>query len=528
LRRSFTVPLALALVAQATTAAPQADLVFADGVLGHEIVYGVQGEPLQVFGVAPALTEGPTSLLIFDPGDPRELDVGLELLPFWGLGLLDVKGHGTLSYPLPRDAALAGVALYAQGITAPGVTTLVDEITNQVKVTLSLEGECHATFGPPHVERRHHTATTLLGGRILVAGGLDPSTLVVHPNAELYDPQTGEFGPSFALPETRALHTSTLLPDGRVLLLGGVGAGGAPLASGTVYDPPSGTFTPVPPMASARVLHSATLLQDGRVFVAGGSAGFTLGHPVGYPASLATAASTTTQIYDPVTNAWTPGPVLGTGRTAHQATLLSGGGVLLSGGFVFAGPGGPHTTATCRVYDPALNAIVPTAPLPAPLCFHSAVRLDDGRVLAAGGGVADLGAVSFAESVATYIYDPDPAANATWSSGPLVPGVVGPDGSTTCTRRTVIIIFPHTVAFTIVYGVYPGAGDIDLATGTAQVSDDIYVIDPQISTCSVGGTLQHARQQPRVGVELGGIRALLTGTQERPGGPSAELWTVDY
>ncbi len=249
------MPLACVVLAPlaplAAFAAPEAHLKFSVGVLGHEVVYHVQGDPFEIFGVAPALSAGPTPLAIIDPSDPRLLDVGTELLSLWDAGVLDGAGEGSLEYGLPRDPALSGIALYAQAVTVPGATTLVDEISNPVKLVLSLEGECHLALGPQAEERRHHTATTLPSGKVLLAGGVDPhppglGPPVVLGNAELYNPQTSGFGPPFPLPEPRARHSATLLADGRVLLLGGVGAGGVPLATGTIYDPPAGSFTGCP------------------------------------------------------------------------------------------------------------------------------------------------------------------------------------------------------------------------------------------------------------------------------------------
>lgn len=66
----------------------------------------------------------------------------------------------------------------------------------------------------------------------------------------------------------------TLLPDGRILVAGG----GAPssregfvaLRSTELWDPSTGRFEPGPELAEARAGHTATLLADGRVLVVGG------------------------------------------------------------------------------------------------------------------------------------------------------------------------------------------------------------------------------------------------------------------
>jgi hypothetical protein len=310
-----------------------------------------------------------------------------------------------------------------------------------------------------------------------------------------------------------------------VLLLGGVGAGGIPLASGTLYDPADGSFAPVPAMLSARILHTATLLADGRVFVAGGSAAYDLGNPIGYPGSLAAAASSTTEIYDPQSNTWAQGPALTVGRTAHQATLLPGGRVLLSGGVAFF-PGGAQTVATCRLFNPTTGTLVPTAALLEPLCFHSAVATNDGGVLVAGGGVANLAALSFDETQECEIYDP--AGDAAWSFGPLVPGVVGPDGRTICISR-----FPTgggslVLPFGPTYAINGGIGDIDLLDGDARSPGGIYVADTLLTAWTTSGPTVVMRPQLSVAVEQDGLRVLITGAANTPDELSAEIWVVDY
>ncbi|HXV48654.1 MAG TPA: kelch repeat-containing protein, partial [Candidatus Binatia bacterium] len=77
---------------------------------------------------------------------------------------------------------------------------------------------------------------------------------------------------------TRFYHTATLLMDGRVLVAGGY-TGSGDTASAEIYDPTSNSWTPasgagsVPSMSTARSYHRATLLIDGGVLVTGGYTG---------------------------------------------------------------------------------------------------------------------------------------------------------------------------------------------------------------------------------------------------------------
>jgi hypothetical protein len=73
----------------------------------------------------------------------------------------------------------------------------------------------------------------------------------------------------------RGSHAAATLADGRVLVIGGlVPDNGGPAtiddATTEIYDPASGTFSPGPDLTVARYNHSAVTLNDGRVLVIGG------------------------------------------------------------------------------------------------------------------------------------------------------------------------------------------------------------------------------------------------------------------
>ena len=82
--------------------------------------------------------------------------------------------------------------------------------------------------------RVNHTATLLADGRVLIAGGFNGEYLS---SVEVFDPTTRGFQPAGSLLEGRSGHTATLLPDGRVLFVGGVGRGWTFLRSAELYDP---------------------------------------------------------------------------------------------------------------------------------------------------------------------------------------------------------------------------------------------------------------------------------------------------
>jgi len=121
--------------------------------------------------------------------------------------------------------------------------------------------------------RQEHTATPLQDGHVLIAGGRQPGRDGVRTGiatAELYDPVSGQFNPTGSMSAGRSNQTATLLVDGRVLVAGGL-AGSAGLATAELYDPGTGKFAPTGSMNVSRSEQTATALPDGTVLVAGGA-----------------------------------------------------------------------------------------------------------------------------------------------------------------------------------------------------------------------------------------------------------------
>jgi hypothetical protein len=72
-----------------------------------------------------------------------------------------------------------------------------------------------------HLARLVHTATRLIGGEVLIAGGEDNQGGHALAPAELFDPNTGKFALGASLHFPRLFHTATLLANGAVLIAGG-------------------------------------------------------------------------------------------------------------------------------------------------------------------------------------------------------------------------------------------------------------------------------------------------------------------
>ena len=92
-------------------------------------------------------------------------------------------------------------------------------------------------------------------------------------------------------------------------------------------------------MSTAHAFHSATLLQNGTVLVAGGIEIW------GGPLPTVAAA----ELYDPPTRRFTPTGSMTTPRSAHTATLLGNGNVLVTGGTGQGNPG--NSLSTAEVYQ---------------------------------------------------------------------------------------------------------------------------------------------------------------------------------
>jgi hypothetical protein len=208
------------------------------------------------------------------------------------------------------------------------------------------------------------TATLLTNGKVLITRGIiydlvsDLESFVRH--AELYEPATGTFAFTGDMTTFHSGPTATLLINGKVLIAGGdIGDGDGASVSAELYDPAAGKFAATGNLRTGREQTATTLLPDGTVLFAGGHC-LCVPVPGGGFDNLASA-----EIYNPATGAFSGAGAMITGRDVLGATLLRNGRVLITGGNEYypfsAGerdPGHP-VVSTAELYTPAVSVPPP-------------------------------------------------------------------------------------------------------------------------------------------------------------------------
>jgi hypothetical protein len=232
-----------------------------------------------------------------------------------------------------------------------------------------------ATGGNMVYGRTGHCASLLPDGRVLIVGGGD-SNGNLFKTSEIFDPTTQIFSATGGLNQARTGATATLLPNGKVLIAGGQDSAGALLRSAELYEPSTGTFTLTGSMHLARAQHTATLLSDGKVLLLG---------------SITDTSSA--ELFDPTSGSFsTTGPLI-EARAHHTATLLQNGNVLVLGGTQVMPPDGggaapaPVSLNSAEVYDPVKGVFRTAGKLLVARDSHSATLLENGTLLVAGGYV---------------------------------------------------------------------------------------------------------------------------------------------
>lgn len=285
------------------------------------------------------------------------------------LGRSRVFDVPTAALPLPQD-----------------LTVILRAVNSVAPINLSISPEACARMGYP---RAGHTATVLLDGRVLIAGGYtfnpaNPAERIAIARAEVFDPSSGGFSdlPDLAyldatqrpVSSPRAHHTATLLADGRVLLAGGEKYFGGdpnpyPMAEALLFDPVAKSYSLVP-MNAARSQHGAAF-DSGRVLLLGG---VSTGGPL--VPSL--------EWFDPARTLFTVVP----GEQYRRVQM----GVATVGRFVAAAGGATGTAVESDVLLYGFNATAQTYTLDGTSALLEPRRgstlaavSDDGRLAAVGG-----------------------------------------------------------------------------------------------------------------------------------------------
>jgi N-acetylneuraminic acid mutarotase len=267
--------------------------------------------------------------------------------------------------------------------------------------------------------RNLHTATTLLDGRVLVAGGRWDGVS----DADVFDPATKSWSPTKPMTVERYAHTATLLGDGRVLVAGGTNTPNVPFdvtTAAELFDLASNTWTATQyPMMTARAYHTAVMLADGHVLVAGGL-------------DWTDVALFSAEVYDPSSQTWTLVQSMTTPRRFHTMTRLLDGRVLVTGGVDDCGCSSPPATslATVEMFDPSSGTWTQISSMHTGRDQHTATLLSDGRVLVVGGSTQDA-------RYSAELFDP---VFKTWTQTPPMMGEASTPTATLLLDGRVLIV----------------------------------------------------------------------------------------
>jgi len=376
------MPRSLALVTSAALAltllAPAQTLSLdkTGGGIGDAVIFRLQGPPTAMYALLFSLVEQVTPL----PALGITLAIsdayaGPSLAIPGFLGDLDAAGAATVTLPIPNDPTLAGLLVPLQAIAnAPPFV-----VSNLVRVTVQQRGTFAPSLTQPSVPVLGGGVANAADGALLFVGGSGPV-------AQLYDSRIEDWSPGGVTFGVGLLSQSTGLQDGRVLFTGGLDTTGQPTTAAAVYDPVAQTTTTLT-MGSARAGHGASVMGNGRVLITGGFRTLSLSDPL----ALFAGIQATTEIFDPATNAFAPGPTMLEARALHSSTTLTNGNVLIAGGLsLIPIINIPTVSSTAYRFNPATNSFGLPAFISGARFLHTAAPLSNGKVLIAGGVTLDL------------------------------------------------------------------------------------------------------------------------------------------
>jgi len=232
-------------------------------------------------------------------------------------------------------------------------------------------------------------------GTAIIAGGFDDAGALIGLVEEIVPSSVGE--PVRQLMDQGDARKDGLalvaLPDRGVVLSGGRTEAGFIVPDLLILEAGDDQFRPAGSLAielyrpqdqSVRTLaaelavprygHTATVLADGRILIVGGLT----------PDPICAAppcAIEEVEVFDPIVGETRAVDEIPGGVHDHTATLIAGGRVLVTGGVNSEG----DLRADAYLFDPEVEALVPTRSLGRPRAEHTAAELCDGTVLLVGG-----------------------------------------------------------------------------------------------------------------------------------------------
>ena len=251
-----------------------------------------------------------------------------------------------------------------------------------------------ASTGNMRSARDGHTATLLVNGKVLVAGGTNNGVALT--SAELYNGATGTWASTGSMHVARTLARAILLSNGSALVVGGCinDCLSATTRSAELYNPSSGTFTATGPMIQARAEFGVALLANGQVLVVGGC--------TAYDANGCLAVTGKAEIYNPATGTWKATGALRGARHAMNATRLASGKVLVAGGATAS----MDAINSSEIYDPATGIWTLGLKMVTARSDYASIMLGTGKILFMGGeninGVSIKNAELYNPSTGTF------------------------------------------------------------------------------------------------------------------------------
>lgn len=343
-----------------------------------------------------ALSEGPTCFGPKHPVGCLDVDLALLELSFAVPSFFQVMpAPGTVveTIDIGNDPTLDGIVVNVQmGSLVQGKFT---EKSNLAKLQFAYPDRWHHSVAPLINDPAAVPAIVLDDGRVALFGAAGAN----GDQCEAWEPWRQVSTALAPLATGRAGHTVTKLQDGRVLVCGGADVNLAVLGSGELYDPATDSWTPTGAMGSVRAGHSASLLADGRVLVVGGTT------DISDALAGATNALKTTEFFDPTTGNWSAGPNVNRAHVAHIAATLASGDVLIGGGGSYTTLFGlriPAIDNHAQTFVFATGTWTSEVSMKADRAGASAVLLNDGRVLVAGGIGGSLTSPNHLASSETY------------------------------------------------------------------------------------------------------------------------------